>query len=212
MKLAGLSFLLTGSGIYWILSSQLIGSFTVLAPNIFDPSSYGNMVILFLGILCTGIGLGTINNDVDKIFVLLNQRPDGWIFTLPICLASLDIIISMIGITTGQVRELNPLISMAIGIGPYGIAVFFVSYLALSTGLSVLMLDIGAKFFGPENITQYIGFAMVCGIASFGPFANIWLLTTGSTFGLYLLGGAILAAVLSTSTFYHFKHYKSSIV
>src|SRR5207244_2441204 len=41
----GASLLLIGSGLYWILSSQLISSFTVLTPGLFQANALGSSAI-----------------------------------------------------------------------------------------------------------------------------------------------------------------------
>ena len=184
MRYTGFSLIITGSGIYWILSSQLIGSFTVLMPNMFGQASSGNTLIMIIGILFSAIGLGTINNDLHEALVFF-ERQDGWVFTLPILLASMDLLLTTIGLATAQTRELNPLIASALAAGGISIGAFFVSYVILAEGLALFMLNVGKTLFGTSRVMRYFSFAMVCGVAGFGPFTDITILTIGITFSLF---------------------------
>lgn len=204
MRYTGISLIVTGSGIYWILSSQLIGSFTVLMPNMFGQSGSGNTLIMIVGILFSAIGLGTINHDMHEALQLF-ERQDGWVFTLPILLASMDILVTTIGLATAQTRELNPLIASALAAGGISIGAFFVSYVILAEGLALLMLNLGKALFGTDSVMRYVAFAMVCGVAGFGPFTDITILTIGPTLGLYVLFGSISSVVLSTGLVAHFR-------
>jgi hypothetical protein len=52
---------------------------------------------------------------------------------------------------------------------------------------------------------RYVAFAMVCGVAGFGPLTDITILAIGPTLGLYILFGSISSMVLSTGLVYHFR-------
>ncbi len=52
----GASLLLIGSGLYWILSSQLISSFTVLTPGLFQADELGGSLITVVGVVSATAG------------------------------------------------------------------------------------------------------------------------------------------------------------
>jgi hypothetical protein len=186
---SGLSLLLIGSGLYWILSSQLISSFTVLTPGLFQTNASGGLLITIVGIISTSIGLWIVQADFDA-FRRLAARVDGWIFTVPLALAASDIYLTLIVLTTSsQIVELNPFVSSAIGIGTAAIVPFMVSYLALSQGLGLFMLRVGSYLFNNSK-SRYLPFILICGAASFGPASNLALLVD-SRAGLlsYLVAG-----------------------
>src|SRR3981081_3551563 len=83
----GASLLLIGSGLYWILSSQLISSFTVLTPGLFQFDQLGASLITIVGITATTVGLWILQVDFDVLRSLFS-RSDGWIFTVPLALVS----------------------------------------------------------------------------------------------------------------------------
>src|SRR5437660_12594145 len=85
----GASLLLIGSGLYWILSSQLISSFTVLTPGLFRGSELGASLIAIVGIVSVTLGLWIVNVDFDELRSLFSRR-DGWIFTAPLALVASD--------------------------------------------------------------------------------------------------------------------------
>jgi hypothetical protein len=201
--LFGLGLILIGSGLYWILSSQLITSFTVLMPYTFGPRSLGTTGILTLGIITSAIGLSLISNDLKQLSDLFNRR-DGWIFTLPIIFASLDISLSIAGPATGRVIELNPFIASAVLSGTLAIFSFYISYIAMSEGLALMIINIGRSLFGTNGSSMFLAFAITCGIAAFGPLTNILILLTGPVIGLYLCG-AFCSSVVSTAIFLHFR-------
>lgn len=197
---SGVSFLLIGSGLYWILSSQLISSFTVLTPGFFQANASGVLLITIVGIMSVAIGLWIVQVDFDELRSLLDRR-DGWIFTIPIALATSDVYLTLIVLSTSsEVVELNPLISSAIGIGAIAIVPFIVSYLALTQGLALLMLRLGMCLFGPSKLSKYLPFVLICGAAAFGPASNlVLLLDANAGLAAYILAGlgcAILAKVL----------------
>jgi hypothetical protein len=198
---SGISFLMIGSGLYWILSSQLISSFTVLTPGLFQTNASGGLLITIVGIMSAAIGLWLIQVDFDELRSLLG-RPDGWIFTVPIALAASDVYLTLIVLSTSsQVVELNPIVSSAIEIGAVAIVPFIISYLALTQGLGLLMLRFGTYLFGPSKFSKYLPFVLICGAAAFGPTSNLVLLldaNVGSaSYTLAALGSAVLALVLS---------------
>ncbi len=171
----GLSLLLIGSGLYWVLSSQLISSFTVLTPGLFQTNASGGLLITIVGIISASIGLWIVQADFDA-FRRLATRVDGWIFTVPLVLAASDIYLTLIVLTTSsQIVELNPFVSSAIGIGTAAIVPFMISYLALSQGLGLFMLRVGSYLFSNSR-SSYLPFVLICGAASFGPASNLVLL------------------------------------
>src|SRR5207247_9551145 len=86
----GVSLLLIGSGLYWILSSQLISSFTVLTPGLFQGNTLGGSLITVVGTISAAMGLWTVRVDLDEFRGLVARR-DGWTFTIPLSLASSDV-------------------------------------------------------------------------------------------------------------------------
>src|SRR6266487_1407656 len=62
----GVSLLLIGSGLYWILSSQLISSFTVLTPGLFQDNTLGGSLITVVGTISAAMGLSIVRVDIDK--------------------------------------------------------------------------------------------------------------------------------------------------
>jgi hypothetical protein len=196
----GFSLLLMGSGLYWILSSRLISSFTILSPGLFQNNASGGLLITIVGIMSVSIGLWIVQVDLDELRSLLGRR-DGWIFTIPIALAASDVYLTLIVLSTSsQVVELNPFVSSAIGIGAIAIVPFIVSYMALTQGLSLFMLRFGKYLFGPSNFSKYLPFVLVSGAAAFGPASSLVLLLDANAglagYGLTGLGCAVLALVL----------------
>jgi hypothetical protein len=195
----GLSLLLIGSGLYWILSSQLISSFTVLTPSLFQTNSSGGLLITIVGIISTSMGLWIVQADFDA-FRGLARRVDGWIFTAPLVLAAIDIYLTLIVLTTSsQIVELNPFVSSAIGIGAAAIVPFMISYLALSQGLGLFMLRVGSCLFSNSK-SRYLPFVLICGAASFGPASNLVLLVDSSagqfTYLVAGLGSTLVSLIL----------------
>src|SRR5690348_18403285 len=135
----GASLLLIGSGLYWILSSQLISSFTVLTPGLFQADALGASLIMIVGIISATIGLWIIRVDVEELRGLF-ARPDGWIFTVPLALVAADMYLTLIVLSTNsQIVELNPFVSSAIAIGATALVPFIISYLSLSHGLGLFI-------------------------------------------------------------------------
>jgi hypothetical protein len=197
---SGVSFMMIGSGLYWILSSQLISSFTVLTPGFFQTNASGGLLITIVGIMSAAIGLWIVQVDFDELRSLLG-RPDGWIFTIPMALAASDVYLTLVVLSTSsQVAELNPFVSSAIGIGAIAIVPFIVSYLALTQGLGLLMLRFGKYLFGPSRFSKYLPFVLICGAAALGPAGNLVLLldaNAGSAAYVFAaLGCAVFALVL----------------
>src|SRR5438132_2673942 len=185
----GASLLLIGSGLYWILSSQLISSFTVLTPGFFQTNELGTSFITIIGIVSATGGLWIVKVYFDELRALFSRR-DGWIFTVPLGLVSADVYLTLIVLSTNsQIVELNPFVSSAIAIGAAALIPFIISYLALSQGLGLFMLRLGAYLFGPLKSYRYLPFVSICGAAAFGPTSNLALLIY-PTAGLvaYLMG------------------------
>src|SRR5260370_33257847 len=78
----GASLLLVGSGLYWILSSQLISSFTVLTPGLFQADELGASLITVVGIVSAAVGLWIVKVDFDELSILFS-RYAGWQFKVP---------------------------------------------------------------------------------------------------------------------------------
>jgi len=194
----GASLLLIGSGLYWILSSQLISSFTVLTPGFFQTNELGTSFITIIGIVSATVGLWIVKVDFDELRALFSRR-DGWIFTVPLGLVAADVYLTLIVLSTNsQIVELNPFVSSAIAIGTAALVPFIVSYLALSQGLGLFMLRVGAYLFGSLKSYRYLPFVSICGVAAFGPASNLVLLLD-PTAGLvaYLLGalGCVMLSI-----------------
>ena len=194
----GASLLLIGSGLYWILSSQLISSFTVLTPGFFQTNELGTSFITIIGIVSATVGLWIVKVDFDELRALFSRR-DGWIFTVPLALVAADVYLTLIVLSTNsQIVELNPFVSSAIAIGTAALVPFIVSYLALSQGLGLFMLRVGAYLFGSLKSYRYLPFVSICGVAAFGPASNLVLLLD-PTAGLvaYLLGalGCVMLSI-----------------
>jgi hypothetical protein len=195
----GVSLLLIGSGLYWILSSKLISSFTVLTPGLFQTNVSGGLLITIVGIISTSMGLWIVQTDFET-FRGLATRVDGWIFTVPLALAAIDIYLTLIILTTNsQIVELNPFVSSAIGIGAAAIVPFMVSYLALSQGLGLFMLRVGSSLFSNSK-NRYLPFVLICGAACFGPVSNLVLLVDSnagqSSYLVAGLGSTLISLVL----------------
>src|SRR5437667_11519178 len=107
----GESILPIGSGLYWILSSQLISSFTVLTPGLFQADELGGSVITVVGVVSATVGLWIVKVDFDELRALFSRR-DGWIFTVPLGLVAADVYLTLIVLSTiSLVVMLNPLFS-----------------------------------------------------------------------------------------------------
>jgi hypothetical protein len=197
----GASLLLIGSGLYWILSSQLISSFTVLTPGIFQDNELGASLIAIVGIVSATLGLWIVNVDFDELRRLFSRR-DGWIFTVPLALVAIDVYLTLIVLSiNSQIVELNPFVSSAIAIGATALIPFIISYLALSQGLGLFMLRIGSFLFGPLKSFRYLPFVSICGAAGFGPASNLVLLLDPNAGLTAYFFGAIGCAMLSVTLF-----------
>src|SRR5436853_6787202 len=197
----GASLLLIGSGLYWILSSQLISSFTVLTPGFFQTNELGTSFITIIGIVSATVGLWIVKVDFDELRALFSRR-DGWIFTVPLGLVSADVYLTLIVLSTNSlIVELNPFVSAAIAIGAAALVPFIVSYLALSQGLGLFMLRVGSYLFGPLKSSRYLPFVSICGAAAFGPASNLVLLLEPNAGLVAYLLGALGCTVLSIFLF-----------
>ena len=195
----GLALILIGSGLYWILSSQLIFSFSALAPDLLQSVSYGTSIVTAVGIIALGAGLWILHVDLDQLQQLFG-RNDGWIFTIPIALVVSDTYLTLIALSfSSKIVELNPFVASAIQFGASALVPFMLSYLALSEGLALIMLKIGDSLFGASKPNS-LPFALVCGAASFGPFSNLLGLAfgyvTSRVYVFGLMGAGLLAALL----------------
>src|SRR2546422_11300043 len=198
----GASLLLIGSGLYWILSSQLISSFTVLSPGLFQANALGASLITIVGIVSATVGLWIVRIDVEELRGLFARR-DGWIFTVPLALMAADVYLTLIVLSTNsQIVELNPFVSSAIAIGAAALIPFIISYLALSQGLGLFMLRVGAYLFGSLKSYRYLPFVCICGAAAFGPASNfVLLLDPNAGLAAYSFGAfgcVVLSLILFT--------------
>jgi hypothetical protein len=197
----GASLLLIGSGLYWILSSQLISSFTVLTPGLFQADELAASLITIVGIVSATVGLWIVRVDVEELRSLFARR-DGWIFTVPLALVAFDVYLTLFVLSTNsQIVELNPFVSSAIAIGAAALVPFIISYLALSQGLGLFMLRIGSYLFGPLKSPRYLPFVCICGAAAFGPASNLVLLLDPNAGLTAYFFGAIGCALLSVTLF-----------
>ena len=201
----GTALILAGSGLYWILSSQLISSFTVLAPGAFDSTSLGTTLVLVVGIISSAAGLWIIGTDFDELDRLFSRR-DGWIFTIPIILVTLDIYLTLLGLSSAsKIVELNPLVAGAVQIGASAMVPFVLSYIALSEGLALLMLRVGRWLFGESGPAMFLPFAFICGAASFGPASNFALLALPEAGTVSYWLGAVVSGGVSLSIYMQLK-------
>ena len=201
----GVGLLLVGSGIYWILSSLLIASFTSLAPELLRQVPLGTALLSIVGIVCLLAGFPSSYRDIRLLNRLFSET-NGWIYTLPIILASADIYLTLIGLSFGRTEELNRFVASAASAGSSFMIPFAISYMALSEGLAVLMLGFGRRLYGPLSHERYLPFALICGAASFGPFSNL-LILSGATTGLTSYATGIVAAgVLSLTVYATLRH------
>ena len=190
----GAGLLLIGSGLYWILSSRLISSFTVLAPGLFQSPIEENL-ILAVGIVSAAAGLWIIDVDLEMVCHLAKSR-QGYIFVLPISLVAVDLYSTLISLyLNSQATELNPFVASAIQYGSAVMLPFLLSYLALSQGVALMMLTVGRMLFGESLSTRFLPFALVCGVSSFGPFSNVLGMAVGFGAIGYALGGICSAAM-----------------
>src|SRR3989440_7276605 len=197
----GASLRLIGSWLYWILSSQLISSFTVLTPEFFQTNELGTSFITIIGIVSATVGLWIVKVDFDELRTLFS-RPDGWIFTVPLALVSADVYLTLTVLSTNsQIVELNPFVSSAIEIGAAALIPFIISYLALSQGLGLFMLRVGSYLFGPLKSWRYLPFVSICGAAAFGPASNLVLLLDPNAGLVAYLLGSLGCTVLSIFLF-----------
>jgi hypothetical protein len=190
-SIPGTSLLLLGSGLYWILSSRLISSFSVLTPGLFQSSPFYQNLITTAGVISATVGLWTIENDLT-LFSRLATKSNGYLYAIPIMLVSLDIYSTVISLSSNsQVTELNPFVASAIQYGSVALIPFLVSYLALSQGVALLMISTGTRLFGAHSANRFLPFTMICGVSSFGPFSNIMGILIGLGTSLsYVLGAA----------------------
>ncbi len=185
----GISLLLVGSGIYCFLSSQLISSFTVLFPGLFQSLPSGQIAIKVVGTISLAAGLWIIKTDLDE-FRRLTIARYGFVYVLPLALPSLDLYSTTVNLSqNSHAVELNPFVSSAIQYGPAAVLPFLISYLSLSQGLALLMLATGGWLFGEIGWPKILPFALICGASSFGPFSNLVGIAYGYQTTVYLLGG-----------------------
>jgi hypothetical protein len=196
----GVGLLLVGSGIYWMLSGQLIASFSSLAPELLRQVPLGVALISIIGIVCLFAGFPSAYQDT-RLLNKLFAESNGWLYTLPIILASADIYLTLIGLSYGRTEELNRFVALAASAGSSFIIPFAISYMALSEGLAVLMLGFGRRLYGTASRERYLPFALICGAASFGPFSNL-LIISGTVNGVVSYAAGIFAAgTLSLSVY-----------
>ena len=200
----GTGLLLVGSGLYWVLAGPLIGWFSVLNPAQIHLSAVGLSLILVTGIVCLAFGLWIIPTDLEELARLFS-RNDGWIFIIPIALVVADTYLTLIGLSQGN-WELNPFVASAVRIGSWAVVPFVLSYMALSEGLALAMLSVGKLLFGVARHSRFLPFALVCGVAAFGPISNAELLTFPGTIpGGYSVGTITGMVGFSLGIYRHFR-------
>jgi len=193
---SGSGLLMVGSGIYWILSSQLIASFTVLTPEVFSSSPAGTTLVLVVGTLASALGLWIVEDDLNQLVALVN-RWDGWLYLIPLLLSSMDLAVTLIGLSSSRnVVELNPLVALAVQGGPSIFAAFAISYMTLSAGLTLLMLQTGRILF-PLRSWRFLSLAIICGVGSFGLLNNLLVLAVPGLQGFSLFGSGVGAFLLA---------------
>ncbi len=94
----GIALILIGSGLYWILSSQLISSFTALAPGLFRSVPYGMSLVAVGGLVALGGGLWIVQGDFDQLQRLFG-RNDGWVYVIPIALVASDLYLTLFALS-----------------------------------------------------------------------------------------------------------------
>ena len=187
----GTSLLLLGSGLYWILSSRLISSFTVLSPGLFQSSPLDQNLITTVGVISAAVGLWTIDNDLT-LFSRLAEKANGYLYTIPIMLVNLDVYSTVFSLSlNSQATELNPFVASAIQYGSAALVPFLVSYLALSQGVALLMVATGKSLFGTQGVNKFLPFSLICGVSSFGALSNIAGIVLGFGTSLSYTVGAI---------------------
>jgi hypothetical protein len=197
---SGVGLLLVGSGIYWMLSGQLIASFSSLAPELLRQVPFGVALIGIIGIVCLFAGFPSAYQDT-RLLNKLFAESNGWIYTLPIILAPADIYLTLIGLSFGRTEELNRFVALATSAGSSFMIPFTISYMALSEGLAVLMLGFGRRLYGATSHERYLPFALICGAASFGPFSNL-LILSGTVKGPISYAAGIVASGALSLTVY----------
>lgn len=205
----GIALVIAGSGLYWVLSSQLIASFTVLAPEALRTVSYGTTLVLVVGVFSTAVGLWIIPRDLEELWRLLNESK-GWLFSIPTILVSMDLFLTVIGLApNSKIIELNPFVYSAVAAGTVVLISFIISYIALSQGIGLFMLDLGSRFFGTRSSVATLPYSAICGVASIGPLSNLVLVFSPSSgLGAYLASsvGAFLLSALVFSELRNDKH------
>jgi len=200
----GTGLLTVGSGVYWILSSQLIGSPTALAPGLLSGNT--TILLMVIGVACVIAGFPVLVRDAHELRRLFG-RADGWLFTIPLGLASADLELTLIGLSTGRAAELNPFVSATTTAGPSAILLFLLSYLGLSEGLGLLMLGLGRRLYGNSVAQRFVPYALVCGVAAFGPFSDLSLIILGSAVPIIgYASGIFWSSLLSIVTYSRLKH------
>ncbi len=198
----GVALLLTGSGIYWVLSSQLIASFSVLTPELFQSNSQGVLLVLITGVISTAAGLWVVQGDLERLQEIFSRR-EGWLFTAPILLAVTDISLTLVGLRASSgIVELNPSVASAIEAGATSLLPFTICYILMSQGLALLMLHWGRRLFARTPKLAHLPFCLICGSAALGPFSNIALIAIPVLGSLGFLAGITGAAMLAASLYY----------
>lgn len=146
-----------------------------------------------MGIVSLTAGLWLIDVDL-KSFSKLVVGTRGALFVLPIVFATLDVYSTMISLSfNAQATELNPLVASVIQNGLVAMVPYVLSYFALSQGAALFLLAVGKLLFPASSSLQFLPFALVCGVASFGPFNNL----SGLGNGFGSLAGPIIGSVCS---------------
>lgn len=173
-----------------MLSGELISSFTVLWPGLFQSGHLGELLVTIVGIVSIGIGLWIVHVDIDEFRQLTNRR-EGYVYTIPIGFVALDLYSTLAILSiNSQAVELNPFVASAIQYGFVALVPFLISYLTLSQGLALLMVRMGRWLFGESSSLRTVPFSLICGASSFGPLSNVIGVSVGyNAMGFYLLAG-----------------------
>jgi hypothetical protein len=173
-------------------------------PEFFRGASTGSALVLVAGIFASTLGLWMINVDVDELSALF-FRKDGWMFTIPLLLVSLDVSLTIGGLSyRSGIVELNPFVSAAVQKGRGTLAAYLIAYMTLSLGVALLALSAGRLLFGTRN-AKFLPYSLVCGAASFGPLSNLVLLTGLGVPWSVLPAGALGAVLFGAWVYGRFR-------
>ena len=138
-----------------------------------------------------------LRTDTEE-FQRITKTRNGYIFVIPIALAGIDVYSTVLNLSLNpNIIELNPFVSAAAQYGAAAIVPFLVSYMLLSQGLALLMLNTGRWLFNEKRSLSLLPFAVVCGISSFGPNSNLLGMEIGYATQTVFVVTSIVSAILS---------------